>query len=272
MNLRTAVRDLLSHFPVADGLFRRLLWSKVHFPEVEMRFLNALPPASIDIALDVGAAHASYAWILHRKANRVFAFEPGKDHGDYLEKVFRGTDIQLIRAAVGERAANVKMYTPGKDAHALHSATLSSNNPVAETEGTIVREVKQIALDDIISQYGLEGRRIDFIKVDIEGYELNAFLGARRILATHTPLVFCEIEKRHNSDYGKVFELFKSLGYTTYAFIENAFVPFDYHQIESVQSPEALKIRLSPNHDAKKNTYINNFVFQHPDSRIKVKV
>jgi FkbM family methyltransferase len=271
MSFITVIRDLLSNYPIADGLFRRLVWSRVHFPENEMRILDDLPTGAIDVAIDVGAAHASYAWILNRKSYCVFAFEPGVAHGDYLEKVVSGTRIKLVRAAVGAQPGTVKMYTPGVDSHALHSATLAADNPVVTMSGTTVREVPQVALDDFVKANVVASRSVDVLKVDVEGYELDVFRGAVCTLTEHAPLVFCEIEKRHNADCARVFELLEGLGYTTYAWREGSFMPFNHHEIETVQRPESLRVRLSPGHDPSKNEYLNNFVFQHPNSRIKVK-
>ncbi len=271
MIFRTVIRDLLSTYPIVDGIFRRLVWSRLHFPENEMRILDDLPKGAIDVAIDVGAAHASYAWILNRKSRRVFAFEPGVAHGDYLEKVVKGTRIKLVRAAVGAQSGSVKMYTPGDDSHALHSATLSADNPVATMEGTTIREVQQVALDDFVKVNVVTGCSIDVMKVDVEGYELDVFRGAVCTLTTHTPLIFCEIEKRHNAECARVFELLEGMGYTTYAWRDGSFMLFNYQEIETVQRSESLAVRLSAGHDPSKNEYINNFVFQHPNSRIKVK-
>jgi FkbM family methyltransferase len=270
MSFRTAIRDFLSTNTMVDGLFRRLVWSRLHYPEIEMRILDELPAGTIDVAIDVGAAHASYSWILNRKSSCVFAFEPGAAHGDYLEKVVIGTRIKLVRAAVGAQAGTVKMYTPGVDSHALHSATLATDNPVVTLEGTTVREVQQVVLDEFVEANVVAGCSVDVLKVDVEGYELEVFLGAQRMLKAYAPLVICEIEKRHNAECAQVFELLEGLGYTTFAWREGSFVPFNHHEIDSVQRPESLAVRLSPGHDPSKNDYINNFVFQHPNSRIKV--
>jgi FkbM family methyltransferase len=255
---------------MADGLFRRFVWSRLHFPEIEMRFLNSLAACSVDIAIDVGAALGSYTWILNRKSAQVFAFEPGAQHARCLARSIFGSRVTLVQAAVGRSCDTVSMYTPGSDTNALHSATLSPNNPVIENRATEVRQVEQVSLDWFFLDKIDVGRTIDVLKVDVEGYELEVFAGAQALIKRHHPLIICEIEKRHNADYSKIFGTLRTAGYRTYIFREKCFVPFDSDVLDSLQSAETLKIRLSGNYVPGESPYINNFIFQHAQSRIKV--
>jgi FkbM family methyltransferase len=270
MSVRTLCRDLLARSPLADGLFRRLVWSRVHFPEVEMRFLNSLSSNSIDIAIDVGAAMGSYSWILNRKSRQVISFEPGELHARNLELTVFGTRITVVKAAVGAVCGKVAMYTPGVDTNALHSATLSRSNPVAAVPGTQVREVEQVTLDDFLARRIDAARTVDVLKVDVEGYELEVFKGATTLLQRYHPLIFCEIEQRHNAGYADVFRLLRAAGYSSYVFQEGRFVLFAGEAIDALQSAHALQVRLDRSYDPARNLYVNNFVFQHPESRIKV--
>jgi FkbM family methyltransferase len=268
--LRTAIKWSLARFPFLDGQFRRLIWSRISFSEGEQRWLNALPYGSIDIAVDVGAAIGSYTWILSRKSNEVFAFEPGHQHGLYLNRLVAGTNITLVRAAVGAASGTLSIYTPGSDDIARQAATLSIKNPVIECPGTTSEPVDVVSLDEFFAGKIGPGRTIDLIKVDIEGYELEAFKGARGVLAQHRPLLICEIEKRHNADFELVFDLLSSIGYRCFIYLAGQFHPFDDRDIAPFQTEEAWRLRNGPHFDPAKNTYINNFVFQHRKSKITV--
>jgi FkbM family methyltransferase len=270
MGVRAVCRELLGRFPLADGLFRRFVWSRIHFAEIEMRFLDSLGRDSIDIAFDVGAAAGSYAWILNRKSKQVFSFEPGDRHARYLQRVVFGTRISVVRAAVGIDCRRVTMYTPGSDANALHSATLSVSNPVSSHSGTKTSEVDQISLDSFLAQEIDPSRSVDVLKIDVEGYELEVLKGARALIVRHHPLIICEIEQRHNAGYAEIFALLRAAGYRSYVFQESDFRAFDGEAIEGFQSENALKARLDGSYDRAKNLYINNFIFQHPESRIRV--
>lgn len=270
MSIRTTLRDSLGAHPRLDGLFRRLLWSRIHFPEMELRFLNDQPAGSIDVAIDVGAALGPYSWVLNRRARQVFAFEPGEQHGRFLEANVTGTRITLVRAAVGDEFKTVNMYTAGSDTHAFHSATLSQSNPVAAKSGATIRQVEQVTLDGFFADELDTDRTVDVLKVDVEGYENAVFRGAQELLRMYHPLVICEIEARHDPEYHKTFELLRSLGYKSYIFRDGGYRLFDGDTIHQFQSAEALKERLSGRYNPAKNEYFNNFVFQHPQSRVKV--
>jgi FkbM family methyltransferase len=270
MAFKSLVRNQIAKAPLLDGVFRRFIWSRMHFPEMEMRFIESLPPGSMDVAIDVGAALGSYAWLLDRKARQVYSFEPGRAHHDYLNRLLWGTNISLTRAAVGSRCGTVEFFTPGTDTNALHSATLSASNPVVQTAGTRVEKVEQVSLDEFFRDRLEAGRRIDFLKVDVEGYELEVFRGAVGLIEAHRPMIVCEIEARHNSEYAKVFQLLRGAGYRCFVYRRGQLEAFDDETIESVQQERDLAIRLGPDYVSAQNSYINNFVFQHPGSRIKV--
>ena len=269
LNARTVGRRLLARLPLVDGLFRRFIWSRLHFPEIEMRFLDALRLGSIDVAVDVGAALGSYSWILSRVARTVYAFEPGTLHSEFLRRVC-AHNVEVIRAAIGSATGHVNLYTPGADSHALHSATVSESNPVTKSEHARVERVEQTTLDAFLAMRPMAGRRVDVLKVDVEGYELEVFKGASRMLALHHPLIICEIEARHNANYVEVFQRLREFGYSPYFFREGALESLMDEHIEILQQAPDLAVRMDRGYDPASNRYINNFIFQHPESRIKV--
>ena len=269
VKVRRFFRDLLRSFPKLDGFFRRVVWSRIHFPEMELRSLNRLPPHTVDVAIDVGAALCNYSWVLSRKAKKVFAFEPGELHGLYLKRTTAGTNVELVRAAVGDNFATVDMYTPGSATEALHSATLSKRNPVAAGE-VIVHQVRQITLDGFFEDKLSDERYIDVLKVDVEGYENAVFRGAQSLLRKYRPLIICEIEARHNPEYHETFDLLRNLGYKCHLYYNGAYHLFEGETIGTYQSDDALEALLSGQAVRSKLPYLNNFVFQHAQSRVKI--
>jgi FkbM family methyltransferase len=270
VRIRTGAKKLLATMPLLDGLFRRFIWSHRHFPEAEMAFLHSLPPHSVDVAVDVGAAMGGYAWLLDRVSNQVIAFEPGAWHFDYLSGLLFATNIKLVNAALGAYTGEAELYTAGEGEHARHAATLNTSNPIAHDSEARVETVTQTSLDGYLATSLAADSRVDIIKVDVEGYENQVILGASKTLETHRPLVICEIEARHNPAYIYVFDTLRSLGYTCFVFRKWRYEEFSANGIEDVQKASDLSIRLSAEYKPGENAYINNFVFQHPSSRIKV--
>lgn len=263
-------RDMLERYPLLNVVFRRFIWSRIHFPEPEMEYLSRLAPHSFDVAVDVGAALGGYAWILNRISNRVIAFEPGRVHADFLQAGLFGTNIELERKAVGGENGTVPMYTPGDDTNARHSATLSKENPVIQACEAHVDEVPLVSLDAILETKMAATERLDFLKVDVEGYELAVFEGALSRITKDFPLVLCEIEARHNLHYKHVFGLLRSLGYQSYILMNGSFALFENDDISGLQNDIDLAYRLSADYRPGTSKYINNFIFSHPNSKIRI--
>ncbi|MEQ8310481.1 MAG: FkbM family methyltransferase [Sphingopyxis sp.] len=272
--IKSSAKSLFARFPASEAVFRRtmLRWvsPRLFYHEPEMRVLHALPARSMDVVLDVGAAMGSFCWILKHAAREIHAFEPGREHNRALRAATRFSNVRVVRAAVGEKASTVRLYTPGADSNDRYYASVSADNPIARQEGALWEDVPQIALDDYCASNIGEDRQIDFIKIDVEGYEFNALVGARRIIEKHHPMVMIEIEQRHNPEYYQVFEFMFDLGYSASVMKGEKFVPHDGRSIEENQRPEDLERRLH-GPAADKDKYINNFFFSHNETRISLK-
>jgi FkbM family methyltransferase len=60
---------------------------------------------------------------------------------------------------------------------------------------------------------------IFFIKIDVEGHELNVLKGSELILKNHKPIILCEIEQRHHSSdttITTIFNYMKNFNYCAY--------------------------------------------------------
>lgn len=261
MTIRATTRDALARSAALDAFFRRWIWSRLHFPEIEILKLARMRGRPFDVAVDVGAALGSYTWVLGRKSRTVVAFEPGVQHFRALQKGAWASNVTVVNSAVGRSSGIAKMYTLGEGRLADHTATLSVSNPLVESGAAQSRDVTMVSLDEYFDSPEFVDRTIDCIKVDVEGFEFDVLEGTRKVLATHRPLVICEIEARHNSGYAEVFKLMESLGYESRVYSEGRYVPARADNIPALQSEGALVERLSGSVRAEANRYLNNFVF-----------
>jgi hypothetical protein len=71
--------------------------------------------------------------------------------------------------------------------------------------------------------------RLDYIKCDIEGYELNVFKELKPILEKHRPKVQIEIAEKNLAE---MLELFHSLNYTQFGIVNFKFIQENEIQME----------------------------------------
>jgi hypothetical protein len=85
-----------------------------------------------------------------------------------------------------------------------------------------VEEIPVVRLDDEIPEAGLPVP--DFIKIDIEGWEIEALRGARETLARHKPALFLEMHgetlREKKRKVAEIVEFLESAGYKAIQHVE----------------------------------------------------
>lgn len=110
------------------------------------------------------------------KKGHVFAFEPSADNVAKIRKeVARIPQIELVEKGLSDRDEILEFTKEG----AVSSTIEKRRDYVGETE-----KVPLTALDGFLSS---DSRRIDLIKMDIEGAEQKAIAGARETIRAHRP-------------------------------------------------------------------------------------
>ena len=192
-------------------------------PDV-MRFLRRwIRPGFV--ALDVGANIGTYALPLARlvgPTGRVVAFEPNRPTCACLRQNIRQNrlgNVRVVRAAVGEEPGHCDLVVNAANFGEVHLAP-AATAPAATTRARVV----VTTLDAECARLALP--RVDFIKIDVEGFELAALRGAVAVLAAHPRIVVqTEIVPAHAARYGfEIAELvafFAARGFTPHACDEN---------------------------------------------------
>jgi FkbM family methyltransferase len=168
---------------LANGLYdrapglHRLLYAryKQWSDRAERRLLrNLVRPGST--VLDVGANIGIYTEFLAAlvgPSGRVIAFEPEPRNVERLRAATGGRrQVTVVHAGVGPRSGTLRLFV-ADDLNVDHR-TYETDDPDRR-----VIEVPAVALDDYLKN---QGGRVDVVKMDIQGAEIGALQGARRLL------------------------------------------------------------------------------------------
>jgi FkbM family methyltransferase len=146
------------------------------------RFLD-LHLASDDVFIDIGAhfgIHALTAATTLAKQISVLAIEPHPANvariRDWVELNKLGSDISVIPKAIGEREGVLPMWVSGSSmGHSLRT--------VAHEVGSVPIDVDVTTIDRLLAERPHLRWRRCIMKIDVEGCELEVFMGARQLFA-----------------------------------------------------------------------------------------
>jgi FkbM family methyltransferase len=213
----------------ASRYFVRILRSRYRDHRIELAELRRHIRRG-DVACDIGANKGSFLYWLARWSapGRVIAFEPQPDLAEALSRLcakFSMKNVIVEPSAVYSSSGSQEFFIP--DGHQPGASLLK---PTGQSK-TI--KVKAVSLDEYLS----EKETVSAIKVDVEGAELDVFLGAKRTLTRCTPLVVFECD-RHLTPIDRMRDTFSfllDLGYAGAFVNEGKLTPFssfdpDIHQ------------------------------------------
>ena len=145
-------------------------------------------------ALDIGAHVGMWSRVLALTFETILAYEPVPEHRDcFVKNLTRPGNcrVHLFPVALGNE---------DKTIHILTTADNSGNAHI-NPNGVAVNGIKvhQRRLDDYVLNHH---HGIDFIKIDVEGWELEVIKGAKETIRRHKPVMVVEQKKGHGQRYG----------------------------------------------------------------------
>lgn len=171
------------------------------------RVINKLP-LSEHIALDIGAWHGEYSLLLAKKHRHVYAFEPFPENVDALyENVKDILNISIVTKAVNSQTGPIKLYPcPSNTGGNTISELIAERDDWGHSLDNFI-EVDGISIDDFVNK-----NKVSTIKMDIEGAENFAWLGAVNTLKHNKLYIILEIHQ--GVDCKALFEFFKKRNFT----------------------------------------------------------
>jgi FkbM family methyltransferase len=164
-----------------------------------------------DVGANIGLLTLVMAWATG-PGGRVIAFEPEAVPRSNLEKMKHLNGLSWVEVrdqAVGERAGRLTFHVSDIIGHSSLYAL-----PDAEEARTV--EVEVVRLDDVAP-----AKRLDVVKIDVEGAELDVLAGMKGVIAKNPDLaIVAEFGPEHLKRVGQTpaqwFKAFGDAGFTPY--------------------------------------------------------
>ncbi|MHB1559261.1 MAG: FkbM family methyltransferase [Isosphaeraceae bacterium] len=182
--------------------------------EPELTHLHDLGPNQ-GVAVDAGANEGLFTHRLARLYNHVHSFEINPALADRLQRM-ASANVSVYPVGLSRRAGNGILYTPYYRGRPLHGwAGLEPLNcSVAEryTESDVtVCPLDSFDLNDV-----------SFLKIDVEGHELELLAGASQTIRRNRPVVLIEVNDRNR---GGVQDYFRDMRYAEHGLDDLIGVP-----------------------------------------------
>jgi len=183
--------------PNDKGISEELLLLKTHEPFSTKALKNELKEGMM--CLDIGANLGYYA-AMESKAvgdsGHVIAIEPSPKNFTYLKRnmeLQKTLNYELFNFAIGDKNGNTNFLISKKS---NQSKVVSEEEKIPE--GCELINIPLTTTDKFIDEKQVN--RLDLIRMDVEGYELQILEGAKQIIKKFKPMIHIEI---HNELLGK---------------------------------------------------------------------
>jgi len=204
-NFKNGIKFYLPFYPV-DYIQRIIIDENDFYEGNTLRLLDEKINLNEEsIILDIGAniGNHSIYWSIIDNVKRVYSFEPVKTTFDILTKNIElnhlGEKIVANNIGFGEKECLSNI----KDQYSMLNIGGTS---LEECDNG---EFKITTLDNYIKE-NFKDNKIDFVKIDVEGFEYKVLLGAEKTLKKYKPAIFIESWEKN---FEKVNELLESYGY-----------------------------------------------------------
>ncbi len=185
-----------------------------YFENAEQGFLQLFLKEGMTF-LDIGAHHGLYTLLAAKKVGptgKVIAFEPSKRELSRLQQhlaINNCENVEIEEFALGKIGEDQDLYLC-TDAG---GSGLNSLRPPVTDDPIYSVKVKVNSLDNYLADKKINAADIAFIKIDVEGGELDILHSARQLLSSKIrPLLMCEVEDIRTEPWGyKAIEIYKYL-------------------------------------------------------------
>ena len=231
----------------ANSLPRRVL-KRALAPVLNEAELVILPHAvrEGETVFDIGANYGLYAYHLGPlvgKTGKVFCFEPIPFTArtfQLVSRLLRFQNVELVEKGCSDHDGTVQFTLPVMDNGAIAAGLVHLHGRDDERSGAHERSgittTRDISADVVtLDAFLPDVHELSLIKCDIEGADLLALRGARRLIERHHPTVICEINPSFLDGFGlsvdELVSFFTDRGYGMYLLEDGRLVEKTVEQV-----------------------------------------
>lgn len=161
---------------------------------------------SSGVALDIGANQGHYAFALSKWFERVYAFEANEEVTKWI-RLYDSERIEIIHCALSCEAGTARLFVPVVRGMVLSGWASLDRSSLAQLSPAEIceKDVPIARLDDFaIGDVG-------FVKIDVEGHEVEVLKGGTTTIRQSRPVVLIELR---DQTYEAVKSWFLDLNYS----------------------------------------------------------
>jgi len=177
--------------------------SQGRFEEAEIAFVGRYVKPGMTV-LDIGAHHGLYTLLASKRVGpngRIFCFEPStRERNALLQhlRLNRCKNVTVESLAVGSENTDAQLFV----VEGVQTGCNSLRKPAEDVSGTLnPLTVQVVKLDDWLA--GREIEKVDFLKLDVEGGELEVLKGALSLTSGNArPIILVEVQDVRTLPWG----------------------------------------------------------------------
>lgn len=196
-----------------NSIVERAIFLNLEYDKPTVEFIKHFVKEG-DVCIDVGANIGYFTELLSDavgKQGEVIAFEASPIHFKTLKRnmeLNNAKNYKLLNLALSDTKGHASIFTMNSTGSIVSDYSSYGLKTVSRDE------IEMLPLDDVLSYQ----ENIKFIKIDVDGNELQVLKGAHNIIVNQKPMICIEICERTQQAGGssseELLEFLKNLGYS----------------------------------------------------------
>lgn len=203
-------------------------------PQITNQIKKILKPDSIfiDIGANIGY-HSLFAATILQNEGKIYSFEPQISiYNQFCASIQKNnfTNIETYNIGLSDHQGEETLYVREENSG---GSTLLMLPKMESFHIESTQKVPLVTLDSYIHKI----KKIDLIKIDVEGYELEVFKGGKKMLESYHPIILMEFSpvfyiQDHKDKPEQLIDFLKLLGYHFYCLDEKELDLESWIQVE----------------------------------------